>query len=79
MSNKYVAAKFGVPKHTLSTWVKNKEKLLDALDIKRQKLETGNHVDKAVVNWFLSMRSQKSIIRFHDLKEGSYVCEIIGC
>ena len=27
MSNKDVAAKYGVTKNTLSTWVKNKEKL----------------------------------------------------
>ena len=30
-SNKDVAAKYNVPKNTLSTWVKNKEKLFDAL------------------------------------------------
>ena len=41
------------------------KKLLDALDkgtnVKPQKLNTGNRelVDKAVFNWFLSMRTQK--------------------
>ena len=30
-SNKDVAAKYNVPKNTLSTWVKNKEKLFYAL------------------------------------------------
>ena len=30
-SNKDVAAKYNVPKNTLSTWVKNKEKPFDAL------------------------------------------------
>ena len=51
-------------KNTLSTWVKNKEKVLDWLrkgsNIKRQKLRTGNFemVDKAIFNWFLSMRGQ---------------------
>ena len=61
MSHKYVAAKYGVPKNTLSTWVKNKEKLLDALEkgsnVNRQKLKTGKHelVNKAVFNWFLGM------------------------
>ena len=55
MSNKDVAAKYNVPKTTLSTWVKNKEKLLDSLEkgtnVKRQKLRTGNFelVDKAVL------------------------------
>ena len=31
LSNKDVAAKYGVPKNTLSTWVKSKEKLFAAL------------------------------------------------
>ena len=46
-SNKDVAAKYNVPKNTLSTWVKNKEKLFDALkkgtNVKREKLKSGNH------------------------------------
>ena len=64
MSNKDVAAKYGVQKNTLSTWVKNKEKILDCPEkesnIKRQKLGTNSFemVDKAIFNWFLSMRSQ---------------------
>ena len=51
-------------KNTLSTWVKNKEKLFDALkkgtNVKRQKLKSGNHelVDYAIFNWFLNMQSQ---------------------
>ena len=62
-SNKDVAAKYGVPKNTLSTWVKNKEKLVNApekgTNVKRQKLKTGNHelVDSAIFKWFLNMRS----------------------
>ena len=62
-SNKDVAAKYNVPKNTLSTWVKNKEKL-DALkketNVKKQKLKSGNHelVDQAIFNWFLNMPSQ---------------------
>ena len=64
MSNKDVAAKYNVPKNTLSTWVKNKEKLLDSLEkgtnVKQQKLRTSNFelVDKVVLNWFKNMRSQ---------------------
>ena len=63
-SNKDVAAKYNVPKNTLSTRVKNKEKLFDALkketNVKRQKLKSGNHelVDQAIFNWFLNMQSQ---------------------
>ena len=64
MSNKDVAAKYGVPKNTLSTWVKSKEKLFVALEkgnnVKRQKLGTRDHetLDTAVFKWFLSLRSQ---------------------
>ena len=63
-SNKDVAAKYNEPSNTLSAWVKNKEKLFDALkkgtNVKRQKLKSGNHelVDQAIFNWFLNMRSQ---------------------
>ena len=63
-SNKDVAAKYNVPKNTLSTWVKNKEKLFDALkegtNVKRQKLKSGKHelVDQPIFNWFLNMGSQ---------------------
>ena len=55
-SNKDVAAKYNVPKNTLSTWVKNKEKLFDALkkgtNVKKQKLKSDNHqlVDQAIFN-----------------------------
>ena len=42
-----VATKYGVPKNTLSTWVKSKEKLFAALEkgnnVKGQKLHTGDH------------------------------------
>ena len=63
-SKKDVAAKYNVPKNTLSAWVKNKEKLSDALkkgtNVKRQKFQSGNPelVDLTIFNWFLNMRSQ---------------------
>ena len=63
-SSKDVAGKYNVPKNTLSTWVKNKEQLFDALkkgtNVKRQTLKSGNHelVGQAIFNWFLNMRSQ---------------------
>ena len=34
MTNKDVAAKYGVPKSTLSTWLKNKHKLITSLEKK---------------------------------------------
>ena len=58
LSNKDVAAKYGVPQNTLPNWV-SKEKLFAALekgnDVKHQKLRTGDHetLDTAVFKWFL--------------------------
>ena len=55
LSNKDVAAKYVVPKNTLSTWVKSKETLFTVLEkgnnIKRQKLHTGDDktLDTAVL------------------------------
>ena len=68
MSNRDVAAQYGVPKGTLSTWIKSKEKHLDSLEkgrnIKWQKLRTCNFEIKvkAVFNWFLSMPSQNGAL-----------------
>ena len=68
MSNKELAQKYGVPKNTVSTWVKNKNKLLISLEkngtkSKRKKLRSGNfeNVDKAIFTWFISKRSQVPI------------------
>ena len=63
-TNRDVAAKYDVPKNTLSTWLKNKEKLFDSLkkgtNVKKQKLRSGNHelMDQAICNWFLNMWSR---------------------
>ena len=63
-SNKDVAAKYNIPKNTLSIWVKNKEKLFHASKkgtnvkvLTREKLKSGNHelVDQAIFNCFLNM------------------------
>ena len=40
MTNKEASERFGVPKNTISTWIKNKEKLLAALQ------ETSSHTKK---------------------------------
>ena len=46
LSNKDVSLKYGVPPNTVSTWIKNKEKYLKALEnncsSKRQKLRESN-------------------------------------
>ncbi|XP_065652997.1 tigger transposable element-derived protein 4-like [Hydra vulgaris] len=76
MSNKEVAKKYGVPKNTLSTWIKNKTKLLTSLEkngtkSKRKKLRSGNfkNVDKAIYTWFVAKRSQQVPIDGTILKE----------
>lgn len=75
LSNKDVAIKYGVPKNTVSTWVKNKAKLLKAIEggsnSKRQKIRSGdfNDVDTTVYKWFISKRSQNIPIDGVLLKE----------
>ncbi|XP_065674129.1 tigger transposable element-derived protein 4-like [Hydra vulgaris] len=76
MSNKEVAKKYGVPKNTLSTWIKNKTKLLTSLEkngtnSKRKKLRSGyfKNVDKAIYTWFVAKRSQQVPIDGTILKE----------
>ena len=76
LSNKEVAAKYGVPKNTLSTWVKNKQKIFSTFEqskvtAKRKKLRTGAYddVDQAVFKWFNSKRSQQIPIDGPMLKE----------
>ena len=64
MPNKDVATKYGVPKNTISTWIKNKDKIFSSLEkgqnVKHRKLRAGAHeaLDAAVFKWFLNMRSQ---------------------
>ena len=38
LPNKDVATKYGVPKNTISTWIKNKNKILSSLE-KRQNVK----------------------------------------
>ena len=59
LSNKNVAEKYGVRKNTVSTWVKNKEKIFTALEKssnKRKKVRESNYldIDNVVFKWFLS-------------------------
>ena len=63
ISNKNVAEKYGVPKNTVSTWLKNKEKLFTALEKssnKRKKVRESNYpdIDNVVFKWFLSQRGK---------------------
>ena len=63
ISNKNVAENYGVLKNTVSTWLKNKEKLLTALEKssnKRKKVRENNYpdIDNVVFKWFLSQRGK---------------------
>ena len=73
MTNKDVAAKYGVPKNTLSTWVKNKHKLTTSLEKKgmsssRKSTRCGSY-DQTDFHWFVGKRSQKIPIDGIILKE----------
>ena len=79
MTNKDVAAKYGVPKNTLSTWVKNKHKLTTSLEKKgmsssRKRTRCGSYdqIDKVVFHWFVGKRNQKVPIDGITLKEKPY-------
>ena len=63
MTNKQAADKFGVPKNTISTWIKNKEKFFQALEesapsTKKLRGCQYEKVDKALFDWFVLQRSQ---------------------
>ena len=63
MTNKEASEKFGVPKNTISTWMKNKNKLFEGLeqsssDAKKMRRCDYEQVDKAVFKWFSLQRSQ---------------------
>ena len=62
-SNKNVAEKYGVPINTVSTRLKNKEKLFNALEKssnKRKKVRQSNYldIDNVVFKQFLSQRGK---------------------
>ena len=63
MTNKEAADKLGMPKNTISTWIKNKEEIFQALEesASRTKKLRGcqyDNVDKALFEWFVLQRSQ---------------------
>ena len=74
MTNKEASEKFGVPKNTISTWMKNKDKLFEGLeqsssDAKKMRGCDYEQVDKAVFKWFSLQRSQNVLIDGPILKE----------
>ena len=76
MTNKEASEKFGVPKNTISTWMKNKDKLFEGLeqsfsDAKKMRGCDYEQVDKAVLKWFSLQRSQNVPIDGQILKENA--------
>ena len=59
-----VAAEYGIPKNTLSTWLKNKDKIFEATkkgsNSKRQQLRQGTfaNLDQAMFKWLLVVQSR---------------------
>ena len=68
MTNKEAADKFGVPKNIDSTWIKNKEKIFQALEESAPSTKKSRgcqsrgcqyeKVDKALFEWFVLRRNQ---------------------
>ena len=61
ISNKNVAERYGVPKNTISTWLKNKVfTALEKSSNKRKKVRESNYpdIDNVVFKWFLSQRGK---------------------
>ena len=67
MNNKAASEKFGIPINTFSTWMKNKNKLLQSLEqtsSNTKKLRGCDYeqVDEAILKWFFLQRSQNIAI-----------------
>ena len=75
LSKKDASLKYRVPPNTISTWIKNDEKYLKALEnncsSKKQKLRESNFekFENVVLRWFLSKRSQNIPIDDNLIKE----------
>ena len=75
MTKKEASEKFGVPKKTISTWMKNKDKLFEGLeqsssDAKKMRGCDYEQVDKAVFKWFSLQRSQNRLMAQYSKKRG---------
>ena len=74
MTNKEASEKFGVPKNTISTRMKNKDKLFEGLAQSSSEAEKMRgcdyeQVEKAIFKWFSLQRSQNVPIDGRILKE----------
>mgnify|MGYP001795526029 FL=1 len=65
ISNKDAAAKYNVPKNTISTWLKNKEKIREAFEegsaampmAKKLRTSKNENLDQALLKWFTAARA----------------------
>ena len=70
-----VASTYDVPNNTLSTWIKNKDKIMQSYrqcgNIKRQRIRYSKNqsLDKAVCIWLLTVRSKNVVANTLMLKE----------
>lgn len=75
IAKKDVAALYNVPPNTLSTWIKNKDKIVKAFEggdsHSQRKQRASNHddLDKAQYKWFVNIREQAIPISGSILKE----------
>ena len=75
-----VACKYNnVPNNTLSTWIKNKDKIIQSYrecgNVKRRRVRysPNENLDKAVYKWLLAVRSKNTVINTLILKEKSII------
>ena len=74
-SKSQVATKYGIPKNTLSTWIKNKEKIFESMKTqvsksKRRRLIQGTfaNLDDLIFKWLLTVRSRNVVVSASILK-----------
>ena len=67
--------KYGIPKNTLSTWIKNKEKIFESMKTqgnkskrRRLKQKTFANLDDLIFKWFLTVRSRNVAVLASILK-----------
>ena len=70
MNIKVASEKFGIPRNTISKWMKNKNKLLQSLEqtsLNTKKLRQCDYeqVDKAILKWF-SLQESKYTKRWYN-------------
>ena len=70
-----VAHKYNVPNNTLSTWIKNKDKIIQSYrecgNVKHQRVQYSpyENFDKAVYKWLLVLRGKNAVVNTLILKE----------